>query len=86
MPDRIEFDLGVQGDALLPRQRRSKVTVDGRYLYGAPAVELDLEGEVKIARRRARVALPAISFGSCDDEERGGARRDRAAARGHAAD
>jgi uncharacterized protein YfaS (alpha-2-macroglobulin family) len=46
VPDRIEFDLTA------PKRDRggekpASITVDGRFLYGAPAAGLALEGDVR---------------------------------------
>ena len=53
VPDRMEFDLA-SPTGKLSQTQPAEVTVDGRFLYGAPASNLDLEGEMKIkAARRA---------------------------------
>ncbi len=54
VPDRIEFDLTSDAKSLEIGQPAS-VTIDGRYLYGAPAAGLFAEGEVILeahARKR----------------------------------
>ena len=43
VPDRIEFDLTLPGTEIRPG-RDANVTVDGRFLYGAPAAALRLKG------------------------------------------
>ncbi len=48
IPDRIEFDLKANG----PRVERNvgaHLTVDGRYLFGAPAAHLDVEGDISVS-------------------------------------
>ena len=45
VPDRIEFDLTADKKEIAVGET-ANVTVDGRYLYGAPAAGLALEGEV----------------------------------------
>ena len=60
VPDRIEFDL-TSAAGHISQQTPAKVEVSGRFLYGAPAADLDLEGEVTIAPRRSAAALPAMS-------------------------
>ena len=61
VPDRIEFDLTADAKAISP-QKPARSSVDGRFLYGAPASELALAGAVTIdvakrARRLCRLFL-----------------------------
>ncbi|MGZ5866466.1 MAG: alpha-2-macroglobulin family protein [Xanthobacteraceae bacterium] len=72
VPDRIEFEL----TSKLPAISKSSpvtVTVDGHYLYGAPASDLSLEGEVKIKPVMERKGFAGYQFGvteeKSDDEE-----------------
>ena len=67
VPDRIEFDLA-STSTTLSRTEPADVTVDGRFLYGAPASGLDLEGELAIAPAKERLGLPGYQFGLSDDE------------------
>ena len=67
VPDRVEFDLTSDAKAI-PRDGSAKVTVDGRFLYGAPASGLDLEGSVTIAAAKERPGFPGYAFGLSDDE------------------
>ena len=69
VPDRLEFELAADGEAASRKTSRPRSTLDGRYLYGAPAAELDLEGEVidRAGERACRVS-PAISSASTDEE------------------
>ena len=67
VPDRLEFELAA------PTQRISKtqpaeITVDGRYLYGAPASALNLEGELVIGSAAERPKFPGYRFGLADEE------------------
>ena len=64
VPDRMEFDLA-SPTGKLSKETPAEVTLDGRFLYGAPASNLDLEGEMKVkaADGPAR-ALPATSSAS----------------------
>jgi uncharacterized protein YfaS (alpha-2-macroglobulin family) len=62
VPDRLEFELASKAKGM-SRSSPAEVTVDGRYLYGAPAGKLELEGEVVVARANGR-ALPAINLDS----------------------
>jgi alpha-2-macroglobulin len=67
LPDRLEFDLA-STSTTLSRSAPAEVTVDGRFLYGAPASGLDLEGELAIAPAKERPGLPGYQFGLADDE------------------
>ena len=67
VPDRIEFELA-STSTTLSRTTPAEVTVDGRFLYGAPAAGLDLEGELAIAPVKERPGLPGYQFGLADDE------------------
>ena len=40
----------------------------GRFLYGAPAADLDLEGEVTIAAAKERAGFAGYQFGFADEE------------------
>jgi uncharacterized protein YfaS (alpha-2-macroglobulin family) len=66
VPDRMEFELATRA-ASLSRTRPVEITVDGRYLYGAPASGLDLEGEVEIRTVRERPNFAGYQFGSETD-------------------
>lgn len=67
VPDRLEFDLTADA-AALPRESAAKVSVDGRFLYGAPAADLSLEGEVVIAPAAERPGFAGYVFGLSDEE------------------
>ncbi len=65
--DRVEFDL-TSSETTMPRNGAAQVKVDGRFLYGAPASNLDLEGSVLIAAAKERPGFAGYSFGLYDDE------------------
>ncbi len=67
VPDRLEFDLASPNGSIA-RNAPAKLTVDGRYLYGAPASALDLEGEMVIAPAKERPGLAGYQFGLADEE------------------
>ena len=67
VPDRIEFDL-TSPTGRISQKVPAKVDVAGRFLYGAPAANLDLEGEVTIAAAKERAGFAGYQFG-LDDEE-----------------
>ncbi|WP_119390428.1 alpha-2-macroglobulin [Taklimakanibacter lacteus] len=48
IPDRIEFDLKANGTRI-DRNAGASLTVDGRYLFGAPAARLDIEGDISVS-------------------------------------
>ena len=67
IPDRIEFDLGSSAKSI-SRSSPAEITVDGRYLYGAPAAKLDLEGELIVAPAKERAGFAGYEFGLADEE------------------
>ncbi len=56
VPDRIEFDLTSDKTEIAPDET-ANVTVDGRFLYGAPAAGLAIEGEVTVSTKREWAAF-----------------------------
>ena len=68
MPDRLEFDLSTASKQF-ERNKPLEIAVDGRFLYGAPAAELDLEGEILVQRAKERPGYPSYTFGTVDEEE-----------------
>jgi alpha-2-macroglobulin len=67
VPDRIEFDLSSPSghiSSIVP----AEVDVSGRFLYGAPAANLDLEGEVTVAAAKERFGFAGYEFGLADEE------------------
>jgi uncharacterized protein YfaS (alpha-2-macroglobulin family) len=68
VPDRMEFDLA-SPTAKLSLTQPADVTVDGRFLYGAPASDLALEGEMKIKPADGRPGFAGFQFGVNDDEQ-----------------
>jgi len=67
VPDRIEFDL-TSPSGHISQKVPAKVDVAGRFLYGAPAANLDLEGEVTIAAAKERTGFAGYQFGLADEE------------------
>ena len=65
--DRIEFDL-TSAAKIIPRDAPAQLSVDGHFLYGAPASNLDLTGTVTIAAAKERPGFAGYSFGLADDE------------------
>jgi uncharacterized protein YfaS (alpha-2-macroglobulin family) len=65
--DRVEFDL-TSAATLMPRTGAAQLSVDGHFLYGAPASNLGLEGELTIAAAKERSGFAGYAFGLFDDE------------------
>src|SRR5204863_753950 len=51
------------------KETPAEITLDGRFLYGAPASNLDLEGEMKIKAANSRPGFAGYQFGVNDDED-----------------
>jgi uncharacterized protein YfaS (alpha-2-macroglobulin family) len=67
VPDRMEFDLASKA-AAVSRSRPFEVNVAGRFLYGAPASELELTGNVRIQQSTGRPGYDGYEFGASDDD------------------
>jgi len=67
VPDRLEFDLTTAAKAIAP-DMPADVSIDGRFLYGAPASNLDLSGAVTIAAAKERAGFAGYAFGLSDEE------------------
>jgi len=68
VPDRIEFDMTSEAKEIFVGEPAS-VSIDGRYLYGAPAAGLGLEGEIALKPTRENATFPGYQFGLADEEE-----------------
>jgi len=64
--DRVEFDLA-SAAKVLPRNAPAQVSVDGHFLYGAPASNLELAGSVIISIAKERPGFAGYEFGLADD-------------------
>jgi alpha-2-macroglobulin len=67
VPDRMEFDLTSKA-AAVSRGRPFEANVAGRFLYGAPASELELTGSVRIQQASGRPGYDGYEFGSVGEE------------------
>jgi uncharacterized protein YfaS (alpha-2-macroglobulin family) len=67
MADRIEFEL-TSPAKVIPRNAPAQLSVDGHFLYGAPASNLDLQGTVTIVAAKERPGFAGYAFGLADDE------------------
>src|SRR4029453_13907635 len=52
----------------LSKTSAAEITVDGRFLYGAPAAKLELEGEVIISPASERPGFARYQFGLADED------------------
>jgi alpha-2-macroglobulin len=68
VPDRLEFDLTTTGTTISPASP-AKIDVDGRFLYGAPALGLTLDGEINIAKVTELPGFAGYVFGLDDDSD-----------------
>lgn len=67
VPDRIEFELEPETPEI-DAGEPAWIALDGRYLYGAPASGLELEGEVVVSTRREWDRFPGYAFGLADEQ------------------
>jgi alpha-2-macroglobulin len=66
VPDRIEFDLTTISKSISPNSP-AQMAVDGRFLYGAPASNLELGGSVIITAAKERPGFAGYVFGLSDE-------------------
>lgn len=67
VPDQVGFDLSSPAVRISP-DSPAEVDVAGRFLYGAPAAGLALDGEVTIGAASERAGFPGYQFGLADEE------------------
>lgn len=67
VPDRVEFDM-TSTVKQIDIETPTPVTIDGRFLYGAPAAGLELEGEVGLKPTRESADFKGYFFGFADEE------------------
>ena len=67
VPDRIEFDLTSAAKGI-SRGAPAQLNIDGHFLYGAPASNLELSGQITIAGAKERAGFPGYAFGLFDDD------------------
>jgi len=65
LPERIDFTLAL-GDAPIKLGDVPQLTVDARYLFGAPGADLAIEGEVLLRAAAGLPAFPGYVFGRHD--------------------
>ena len=67
IPERIDFDVTAK-EKQIKVDAPAELKVDGHFLYGAPASDLQLEGDMLVATAAERPGFPGYQFG-VDDEE-----------------
>ena len=65
LPERIDFDLSLP-EGLVHVDQPTTLTVDAKYLFGAPAGDLPVEGEVLLRSAQSLAAYPGYRFGRHD--------------------
>ncbi len=74
IPERIEFNITAK-EKLIKAEVPVELKVDGRFLYGAPASGLQLEGDMLVASAASgRPGYPGYQFGVADEETAGNER------------
>ena len=67
IPERLDFEPKAAADSLTERQP-TEVNLTARFLYGAPAAGLEIEGETLVGPAEGIAAYPGYRFGLADDE------------------
>ncbi|MFB9978626.1 MG2 domain-containing protein [Mesorhizobium kowhaii] len=67
VPDRIEFDMTADKQEIAQGET-ANINIDGRFLYGAPAAGLALEGELTLSTSRDWDRFQGFSFGLADEQ------------------
>lgn len=65
VPDRLEFDLASPAGKIAPG-KPAEVTLSGRFLYGAPAANLELNGNLLVSAAKERPGFPGYQFGTAE--------------------
>lgn len=66
-PERVDFDLATPAKAIDPANP-PEISLQAKFLYGAPASGQRLEGEVVVSPTRANAAFPGYVFGLADEQ------------------
>src|SRR5579862_7859744 len=67
IPERIDFEV-TSKDKQIKVDAPVELRVDGHFLYGAPASDLQLEGDMLVASADERAGFPGYQFGVADEE------------------
>ncbi|GGD36482.1 alpha-2-macroglobulin family protein [Sinisalibacter lacisalsi] len=66
LPERIDFDLALSSER--PRlTERPRLKLEARYLFGAPAADLAIEGDLRLRSTREIAEWPGYRFGPHED-------------------
>jgi uncharacterized protein YfaS (alpha-2-macroglobulin family) len=66
LPERIDFDLALP-DGPVAATDTPRLSIDARYLFGAPGADLAYEGQVRLSATREIEARPGYVFGMWND-------------------
>ncbi|RFP91032.1 alpha-2-macroglobulin family protein [Rhodobacteraceae bacterium 63075] len=66
LPERIDYEVELDRDVLSPGAPAT-ASVDARYLFGAPAADLDVRGRLRLSANRSLDAFPGYSFGPASE-------------------
>lgn len=66
LPERIDFDLALP-QAPIRQGDMPPLSIDARYLFGAPGVDLDIEGSARLSAVDTLADWPGYRFGRHDD-------------------
>ncbi|MEL6647323.1 MAG: MG2 domain-containing protein, partial [Pseudomonadota bacterium] len=69
LPERIDFDLALPNAPIRPGDT-TPLTVEARYLFGAPGAGLATDGLIRITPKRALEGFPGYQFGVFDEPVR----------------
>lgn len=67
LPERIDFDLTLPGK-VIRTDDVTNLSIDAKYLFGAPGSDLPIEGEVLLRASHRLAAYPGYTFGRYDAE------------------
>jgi uncharacterized protein YfaS (alpha-2-macroglobulin family) len=68
IPERLDFSVATKATQI-EAEKTIDLSVDGRFLYGAPASALQLEGDLLVKPAASRPGYAGYQFGVSDDEE-----------------
>ncbi|OWU86089.1 PAN domain-containing protein [Oceanicola sp. 22II-s10i] len=67
LPERIDFDLALP-EGVMSLGDMPEVTLEAKYLFGAPAGGLGIEGDVRVSAKRTLEQFPRYRFGRHDEQ------------------
>ncbi len=67
VPERVAFELEAP-EGMVTRGEPPVVSLQARYLYGAPAADLPVEGRVEVAKADGMPGFPGFRFGLADEQ------------------